>query len=186
MSSQLPQKHVYGGILITVLLVAGSSAFAVPIMPVEQTYTESEPYEATETYTEQVARQRTVDLDYTTSDFTLGGAPFGIGSDTISINVRNTDNEGGDFEVTFNTCTSSSAELTLSDQNFVSAGESVEFSASTEADLETDCTQARVDPGIKQETYYEDVQRERTVTKVREVEKTRDSRVTIVEYLADN
>jgi len=185
MSVTLEDKHLYGGFAILTLLVVSIGAVSAPIVPVEQTYTESEPYETTETYTEQVARERTVDLDYETSEFTLGEAAFGVGSDTISINVRNTDTEGGNFEVTFETCTSSSAELTLSDQNYVPAGESIEFSVSTEADLERECTQADVNPGIKEETVYEDVQKERTVTKTRTVEKTRTEKVTLVKYLMD-
>ena len=185
MSDALEKKQVYGGFAALGLIVVVLGAFTAPVVSVQETYVETEPYETTETYTEQVAKERTVDLEYETSGFTLAEAPFGLGSDTVSVDVRNVDDQGGDFEVTFNTCTSSSAELTLSDENYVPAGESVEFSTSTEADLERDCTEGRVNAGTKQETYYEDVQRERTVTKTREVEKTRTKKVTVAEYLSN-
>lgn len=182
MADSFSSKQIYAGFLVLGIIVAGIVIIGVPLLTVEEDYTTTEPYETTETYTEQVAKQRTVNLDYETSQFELDNAFYGIGSDTLSINVRNTDEDGGNFQVTFDTCTPT-AELTLSDQKYLASGEMKEFSASTEADLQSDCSTARVDSPTKQETYYDNVQKERTVTKTKEVEKTRTKKVTLLEYL---
>lgn len=184
MADSIDKTYIYGSFVALFLILSAVIVAGVPLVGAEEEYTTEEPYQTTETYTEQVTKERTVGVDYQTSQFEINNAFYGIGSDSLSIDVRNTDEEGGTFEVTFNTCTPS-ADVTLSDQQYLAAGESSEFSASTEADLQQDCTTARVDPPTKQETYYDDVQRERTVTKTREVQKTRTKKVTILEALSD-
>ena len=173
------KKLLLGLVIIGLVLVASAT---VPIMSVE--YDTTEPYETTETYQEEV--QREVNYDYEVVDKYYDG-DLGLDFEVdMEIKIKNLENQGGVFEVTFIAKEGSETTYYNTKRERIPPGQTVTFTDETDGvKYSSDWTDRydfsyNIEVPTKIETDY--VTKERTVTKERVITKTK--RITIFKYLS--
>lgn len=155
-----------GGIVLAAFIFAST----VSVVTAENTYIEEVPVE--QNYQEEV------DMSYERIDFSVDEDTFSsfsgglVGSVDASYELRNTDDTGGRFSVTFN-CEGEDTQVTLSDSAYVQEGESVTLSASTQDEVQ----QCNADLDVPTKTVT------RTETVMEERQKSETVKLTILEAL---
>jgi len=167
-SSNSSKGTITAAFLVAALFLGSGVAATVPMMEQTESYTVEEPT--------QVKREVPVEYQQNNLDIEGVGSSLnqltGIGSTTLSLEIRNTDDVGGYFEANFNCQTQQSGSIRLSDRRYIQAGELGAMEATTDSALEA-CEDSTVTSPTKEVT--------RTVTK--EVQKERTEEVTLIEYL---
>lgn len=176
-SNNSPNRNLLMGAAALTIIAAA----LLPVFPVQ----ESHPVE--ETFTEQVPREveRQEPVDYTVLSSDTGGdlsSQFnqflGVGTTTLNIEIRNTDQVGGQFSADIQCEASSGNTISLdAGPKYIQAGEAVTLEASTDSQLDS-CNQ-NINP--PQKTVTETVMRE--VTRTRTVKETRTTRTNLINFL---
>ncbi|KXB05331.1 hypothetical protein AKJ49_01010 [candidate division MSBL1 archaeon SCGC-AAA382A03] len=176
-----------GGIVVLAILVLAIFSFTVPLFSAEEpyeeteTYTENEPYETTEIYYVTENYRENVPISYNILDYygeTKWNLKYGLYVESVYV-VRNTDNEGGDFKVNFE-FNSQKKKVSLKRETktyYIESGDSHTFSYIYNTKFMEDIGDIVVawivEEPLKTVTKTHQVEKERTVTKTREAEKTR-------------
>lgn len=172
-------------VVIIVLSVLAIFSFTVPVFSAEEpyekteTYTEEEPYETTETYYDTENYQEEVPFDYDILERyaqTKWNLKYGFYVKSL-LEIRNTDDEGGEFEVNFEFNNQKDVLKRATKTYFIASGDSHAFiciyNTKFGEDIEEIVWAWEVEEPYKTVTKTRQVERERTVTETREVEKTR-------------
>ncbi len=148
-----------------------------------ESYTEKEPYTATETYYVKEPYTSYMPLSYMVLDhtywnfihrefYTRVNINFSwLSACDVSVIIKNTDDVGGNFWITFYVKTSTGSYEYTTDSVFLKSGESHEFIRTFEGDY--DSSTYEVHQSTKEVMEYRDVPKERTVTKYHDVIKER-------------
>jgi len=136
-----------------------------------ETYYVKEPYETTETYYETEPYTDYVPLSYTPSSWYYYNHVWTDEFD-LMITVKNTDNVGGRFWVTFHAVGTEGIYDSTTNSVFLMPGESYEFKHTFSGTHLSGCGYD-VYRTTKEVTKYHDVPKERTVTKYHDVLKER-------------
>ncbi len=175
-------KKNHKNLIIGVIVVAMITiVLFVPMIPVEVTYSEIEPYEETETYTEfsSYEREATYIVDDWNLEEKIGWFDVYVQSD---VTVRNTDKDGGTFEVVHELYDINGLFGSVEDSFYLGAGDS--YTSTTTFDTrwgqDTKGTY-HVNPPTVIDTRL--VEKTRVVQKTRVVEKTKTVYKSIIEIL---
>jgi len=136
-----------------------------------ETYYEKEPYETTETYYETEPYTDYVPLSYTASDWYYTDHFLSDEFD-LMVTVKNTDNVGGRFWVTFHAVSTKGIYDSTTNSVFLMPGESHKFEHTFGGTHSSGCYY-EVHRTTKEVTKYHKVAKEKTVTKYRDVAKER-------------
>lgn len=166
----------------TVAALLGSALLvgllAAPIVPIEEEYTVTEPYETTEAYTEMEPVTVYDDLDYSVLDYQYDNH-FWTDRADVSVELRNDDSEPGEFWINFDIATTTGTTSTSTDEVFLTPGETHEFGVTVAGSYQD--SSYEVHTSGKEVTQYREVEKERVVTKTREVTETKEERKSVLE-----
>lgn len=171
-----------GGIAIVFLVIF----FAVPLVSVEKSYTEEEPYETTETYWDTEQYQEDVPIDYNVlEDVIVEKTSWSLGVYMEArVKIRNTDTEGGNFDVNFQFKDVYGVQKEETKTEFIASGQTRTVKCTYDHEMGDDVLwRWGVNEPYKTVTKTQEVEKERTVTKVKTVTKTKTVEKTLFEYI---
>jgi len=140
-----------------------------------ETYYEKEPYETTETYYLTEPHTEIVPLSYIITDWVFGGY---IDSSDQKVTIKNVDNTGGSFWVTFHSVSTDGTYDYTTYSAFLMPSESNNFKHTFPGRYIHEDSSYNIHTSTKEVTKYRKVQKERAIIKYREVPKER----TVIKY----